>query len=80
MILSEWNTEEWGAVQREEGWEDGWEAGIEKGLERGMEKGREEGWEKGREEGQNMVFELLDQGYTPEQIRARLAAARTEKK
>jgi hypothetical protein len=55
MLLSEWNTEDWGAVHREEGWEEG----IEKG--------------------QTMVFELLDQGYTPEQIRARLAAVKREK-
>jgi predicted transposase YdaD len=50
MLLSEWNMEEWGEVQKEEG--------------------REEG----REEGQTMVLELVEQGYTPEQIRARLAA------
>jgi predicted transposase YdaD len=70
MLLSEWNTEEWGAVQREEGREEGWEKGREKGLERGLEKGMEKG--------QNMVFELLDQGYTPEQIRARLRAVKRE--
>jgi hypothetical protein len=33
---------------------------------------REEGWEEGRQEGQTMVLELLDQGYTPDQIRAKL--------
>ncbi|MDR1932876.1 MAG: Rpn family recombination-promoting nuclease/putative transposase [Spirochaetales bacterium] len=30
--------------------------------------------EEGREEGQNMVLELIDQGYTPQQIRAKLEA------
>jgi hypothetical protein len=54
MLLTEWNTVEYGEVQREEG--------------------REEGMERG----QNMVLELVEQGYTPEQIRARLEAARTE--
>jgi hypothetical protein len=33
--------------------------------------------EEGREEGQDMVLELLDQGYTPEQIRATLASTKT---
>jgi hypothetical protein len=45
MLLTEWNTIEYGEVQREEG--------------------------------RDMVLGLLDQGYTPEQIRARLEAART---
>jgi hypothetical protein len=49
MLITEWNTTEYGEVQREEG----------------------------REEGQDMVLELLDQGYTAEQIRAVLAAAKT---
>jgi hypothetical protein len=33
--------------------------------------------EEGREEGQNMVLELLEQGYTPEQIKTKLAAIKT---
>jgi hypothetical protein len=57
MLLTEWNTVEYGQVQREEG----------------KEEGREEGIKKGLKKGQNMVLDLLDQGYTPEQIRARLA-------
>jgi hypothetical protein len=39
---------------------------------------KEEGWEEGLEEGQNMVLELLDQGYTPEQIRAKLKTSSTK--
>jgi predicted transposase YdaD len=65
MLLTEWNTVEYGQVQREEG------------REEGKEEGREEGREEGKEEGQDMVLDLLDQGYTPEQIRAKLAAGRT---
>jgi predicted transposase YdaD len=53
MLLTEWNTEEWGEVCREEG----------------REKGRMEG----REEGRNTVLDLMRQGYTVEQIEARLA-------
>ncbi|MDR1443256.1 MAG: Rpn family recombination-promoting nuclease/putative transposase [Treponema sp.] len=49
MLLTEWNTEEWGEVCREEG------------------------HEQGREEGQNTVLNLIRQGYTVEQIEARLA-------
>jgi hypothetical protein len=33
--------------------------------------------EEGREEGQNMVLELMEGGYTPEEIRAKLAAFQT---
>jgi hypothetical protein len=29
-------------------------------------------WEEGREEGENRVLELVKQGYTPEQIEAKL--------
>ncbi|MDR1025355.1 MAG: hypothetical protein LBL56_06460 [Treponema sp.] len=36
---------------------------------------REEGREEGRTEGQNMVLELVRQGYSAEQIEARLAAS-----
>jgi predicted transposase YdaD len=61
MNLTEWNTVEYGQVQREEG------------EKEGIKKGREEG----REEVRDMVLDLLDQGYTPEQIRARLAGGRT---
>ncbi|MDR2029102.1 MAG: hypothetical protein LBP93_06150, partial [Treponema sp.] len=53
MLLTEWNTVEYGEVQREEG--------------------REEGMEKGV----NRVLELMEQGYTPEQIRAKLASEKT---
>jgi predicted transposase YdaD len=56
MLITEWNTAEYGEVQREEG--------------------REEGLQEGREEGQDLVLELLDQGYTAEQIRSVLAAAK----
>jgi hypothetical protein len=61
MLLTEWNTVEYGEVQRAEGREEGLEEGLERGLERGLEKGR------------NMVLELIDRGYTPEQIRATLS-------
>jgi hypothetical protein len=60
MLLTEWNTVEYGEVQREEGREEGLEIGLEKGLTKG----------------QNMVLELMEQGYTPEQIRAEMAARR----
>jgi hypothetical protein len=53
MLLTEWNTEEWGEVRWEEG--------------------RMEGWTEGRTEGQNMVLDLVRQGYTAEQIEARLS-------
>jgi predicted transposase YdaD len=57
MLITEWNTTDYGKVQREEG--------------------REEGLQEGQEKGQDRVLELLDQGYTAEQIRAALAAAKT---
>jgi hypothetical protein len=39
---------------------------------------REEGLEEGLEKGQNMVLELLEQGYTLEEIKAKLRETRTE--
>jgi hypothetical protein len=57
MLLTEWNTVEYGEVQREEGREEGMEEGLEIGLAKG----------------QNRVLELMEQGYTLEQIRAELA-------
>ncbi|GHT70226.1 hypothetical protein FACS1894110_21340 [Spirochaetia bacterium] len=74
MLLTEWSTEEWGEVQREEGREEGWL----KGRVKGREEGREEGWVKGQEEGREKtlheVLELLKQGYKAEQIEAKLSA------
>jgi hypothetical protein len=44
-----------------------------------VEKVREhEGKGKSREEGQNMVLELVKQGYSAEQIEAKLAAAKSD--
>jgi predicted transposase YdaD len=54
MLLTEWNTIEYGEVQREEG--------------------REEG----KEEGQNIVLDLMRQGYSAEQIEAKLAAIKSD--
>jgi flagellar biosynthesis/type III secretory pathway protein FliH len=76
MLITEWNTAEYGEVQREEGREEGLQEGREEGLQEGRKEGLQEGREEGREEGQDMVLELLDQGYTAEQIRAVLAAAK----
>jgi hypothetical protein len=42
-------------------------------LEDALVVEREEGIEEGIEKGQNMVLELMDEGYSPEDIRARLA-------
>ena len=57
MILEEWNTDDAIAFAREEGREDG------------LEEGRAEG----REDGIEIVLELMDQGLTSEEIKARLA-------
>lgn len=53
MLLTEWNTVEYGEVQREEGREEGLERGREEGLERGQGKAAKN---------------LLDFGMSPEQI------------
>ncbi|GHV90721.1 hypothetical protein AGMMS50268_12240 [Spirochaetia bacterium] len=37
MLLTEWSTEEWGEVQREEGREEGWVKGREKTLHEVLE-------------------------------------------
>jgi predicted transposase YdaD len=59
MLMTEWNWDEALAVREEEG----------------RMEGRTEGRTEGREEGQNMVLELVRQGYSAEQIEARLAAS-----
>jgi hypothetical protein len=89
MLMAEWKLEDALVVEREEGREEGLERGLEQGLERGLEQGLERGLEqglergleRGREEGQNIVLELIRQGYSVEQIEARLAvgeSSRTE--
>jgi predicted transposase/invertase (TIGR01784 family) len=67
MLITEWNTAEYGEVQREEGREEGLEEGLEKGLE------------KGREETLHEVLELLKRGYTSEQLAATLSSKKTDK-
>jgi hypothetical protein len=44
------------------------------GREEGRKEGRGEGREEGRKEGRNAVLELVKQGYTAEQIEAKLAS------
>ncbi|MDR2305225.1 MAG: Rpn family recombination-promoting nuclease/putative transposase [Treponema sp.] len=50
-------------------WDDAKEVWFEEGMEKGMEKGMEEG--------RNMVLELMKQGYSVDQIEAKLAADKT---
>jgi predicted transposase/invertase (TIGR01784 family) len=50
---------------------------IRGALQKGLEKGHKEGRTEGRTEGQNMVLELVRQGYTAEQIEAKLAAIKS---
>jgi flagellar biosynthesis/type III secretory pathway protein FliH len=56
MLLKEWD----------------WDVAKEVWQEEAMEKGREEGMEKGMEKGRNQILELMEQGYTTEQIKAKL--------
>jgi predicted transposase/invertase (TIGR01784 family) len=42
-----------------------------------LQKGLEQGHKEGRTEGQNMILELVRQGYTAEQIVAKLAAMKS---
>jgi predicted transposase YdaD len=42
-----------------------------------MEGARQEGRQEGHREGQNMVLELVRQGYSAEQIEAKLAAIKS---
>ncbi|MDR1507448.1 MAG: hypothetical protein LBI67_10150, partial [Treponema sp.] len=57
MLLTEWN------------WDDALAVREEEGRQEGREEGREEGLEMGREE----ILELLEQGYTFAEIKAKLA-------
>jgi hypothetical protein len=71
MLMAEWKLEDALVVEREEGREEGLEQGLEQGLERGLEQGRTEC--------RNMVLELVRQGYSVEQIEARLAAGESSR-
>ncbi|MHC6204724.1 hypothetical protein ACYULU_16215, partial [Breznakiellaceae bacterium SP9] len=66
MLTTEWDLDTALAVRWEEGWEDG--------IEKGREEGREEGIEEGIEIGTDRVLELVDKGYSSEQIKAMLSA------
>jgi hypothetical protein len=63
MLLTEWSTVEYGEVQREEG----------------RQEGRQEGRGEGREEERREILNLLEQGYTTEQIKAKLTDGKTSK-
>jgi hypothetical protein len=65
MLFTEWN------------WDDALAVRFEEGLEEGLEEGREEGREEGLEQGQNMVLDLMREGYSAEQIEAKLAAVKS---
>jgi hypothetical protein len=65
MLVTEWNWDDALAVREEEGWK------------KGREEGRDEGREEGVEEGQNMILELMKQGYSAEQIEAILAEGKS---
>ncbi|MDR1506360.1 MAG: hypothetical protein LBI67_04595, partial [Treponema sp.] len=77
MLLTEWNWDDALAVREEEGRQEGIEQGLEKGREEGREEGLEMGREEGREEGLEMgreeILELMEQGYTFAEIKAKLA-------
>jgi hypothetical protein len=64
MLLEEWNLDE----AKEVWWEEGWEQGLEEGIEKGREQGLEQGIEQGREQ----FLELINRGYTIEQLKAKL--------
>jgi flagellar biosynthesis/type III secretory pathway protein FliH len=69
MLLTEWNWDDAKEVWQEEA--------RMKGREEGLEKGLEEGLEKGLEKGQNKVLELMKQGYSVEEIEAKLFAGKS---
>jgi predicted transposase/invertase (TIGR01784 family) len=63
--------DEWAALEYMK--DEGLEQGRLEGRAEGLEQGRTEGLEQGRAEGQNQILELMKQGYTTEQIEAKLA-------
>ncbi|MDR1248399.1 MAG: hypothetical protein LBK63_03755, partial [Treponema sp.] len=67
-FLEEHGSEVMGMLLKEWDWDVAKEVWQEEAMEKGMEKGREEGMEKGR----NQILELMEQGYTTEQIKAKL--------
>jgi predicted transposase YdaD len=65
MLLNEWDQDEFLEVRAAEA--------MEEGERKGLEKGREEGITEGEQRGEAKVLELVRQGYTAEQIEARLS-------
>jgi predicted transposase YdaD len=70
MLLTEWNWDDAKEVWQQEASA----AALAKGRAEGISEGRAEGISEGRAEGHKEVFELLEKGYTFEEVKARLAS------
>jgi hypothetical protein len=67
-FLEEHGSEVMGMLLKEWDWDMAKEVWQEEAMEKGMEKGREET----RKEDRNQILELINQGYTAEQLKAKL--------
>jgi predicted transposase/invertase (TIGR01784 family) len=62
---------------RTEGREEGRQEGRKEGMKEGRQEGRKEGKKEGREEGIDLVLQLVEKGYTPQQIKEAIAAQKS---
>ena len=74
MLVTEWSLETALEVSKEEGEQRGERRGIRIGEQRGEQRGIRIGEQRGIELGANQVLELIDKGYTVEDIRRELRA------
>jgi len=72
MILTEWNTEDAIAFARKEEREEALQEGHEQGRVVGRKEGRAEGLVDGREEERKHLLELMDQGFSIDEIKKRI--------
>jgi flagellar biosynthesis/type III secretory pathway protein FliH len=68
MLMTEFNLDDAKAVWQEEAME----KGIELGESRGKAEGKAEGKEEGLEIGETKVLSLMEQGYSLDEIKAKL--------
>jgi flagellar biosynthesis/type III secretory pathway protein FliH len=63
-------------VCKEESFEEGLQMGLQKGLEKGLQKGLQTGLETGKKERDVELLDLINKGYSLEQIKDTLTGMR----
>jgi flagellar biosynthesis/type III secretory pathway protein FliH len=75
MLSTEWDWNLALEVAKEESFEEGIEKGLQKGIQKGLQKGLAEGIGLGVKKDRMELLDLINQGYTLEQLKERLTAS-----